>query len=89
MYVIPIHPSEFLQDVLLVLPAHLLLVVALLHSPVYLALDFLLHVRGHISVVLQLAHTVHVVLLLVKLEGIEAMLFLLLVIDIGSRLLFL
>ena len=71
------------------LPAHLLLVVALLHAAVYLSLDLLLHVWGHIAVVLQFAHPVHVVFLLVQFERIEAMLFLLLVIDVCSRLLFL
>ena len=87
--IISIDPRKLFQYIFLVLPPHLLLVVSLFHAPVYLPLDLLLHVWGHITVIFQFAHPVHVIFFLVQFERIEAMLFLLLVIDVCRGLFFL
>jgi hypothetical protein len=80
--VIAVHPRKLLKYVLFVLSTHLLLVTALLHSAVDLGLYLLLHIRGHVRMVFELAHPVHIVLLLVQLEWVKSMLLLLLVVNI-------
>lgn len=87
--VIAIYPGELLKNVFFVLSAHLLLVVALLHAPIYLALNLLFHIIGHVSMILKLAHAVHIVLFLIKFKGVKTMLFLLLIVNISCCLLFL
>lgn len=82
--VVSIDPRKLFQDVPLVLSSHLLLVASLFHFLVNLILDIIFHLFWHFFVVLELAHSVHVVLFLIQLEWVKTLLFVLLVIDLSG-----
>jgi len=87
--IVPVHPRELFQYFFLVMPSHFLSVAPLFHLAIYFILKLSFHVLGHLLVILELAQTVHIILFLVKLKGIETMLLLLLVVELLSCLLLL
>jgi hypothetical protein len=87
--VIAVNSSELLENVFLMLPPHFLLITAFLHAAVNFALDIFLHIRRHISMVFELTHSIHIVFFLIELEGVKAMLLLLLIVNVSRCLLLL
>ena len=85
--VIPIDLGELLQDFFLVLSPHLLLIASFLHSRVDFVVDLALHFFGHRLDLLELAHSVHVVLFWVQLKLVESVLLLLVVNLLSTSLL--
>jgi len=85
--IITIDPCELLEYISLVLPAHIFSVGPLFYLVIDLTVQLFFHVFRHVLVFFKLAHSVDVIIFLIKLKWVKSMLSLVLHVDISGTLL--